>query len=607
MNLNYSTHLKRTALAVALVCACALNVATAGAQSYPRLGLYGSMTGSGYPLWDSAGTVNQAAIDAIARFDEVILDASPITPYRPDVALLIRSRHPGISLLAYVTGNDIWNANDADSTNHFPTRYNHLVRDLNGYLYNQSGAYYGTARVNIAKRDGSGRFVVAEAVADLFNSSILQSGIWDGMFLDVFCSSILWSETPSQKIDFIRAGYPTLAAFDAAWSAATDTLADRLRRIGGPSKILVGNCALPAHFASFNGWMRENFPNQGGGTWYSNMLADPTGYFSEDANFRQPAHNYIFTAASVPNANSGNNRAVARFGLGSAALGSGFGVIGPSSRQTIPYPYHDWWYDEYAVDITTGQSSAQLAHTGWLGLPLAPYYQMIWAGTNPDACSNPGFETDVTTGWTHYTVIASTVSQDATTAAVGAASAHVTVPITSAVPWAVSFSTTGMIPVNNGWAYAATFWAKAALPRTIRVALGGATSGEFASSGLSIGTTWKQYQVALVASGSGPARLTFQLGTEAGDVWLDDCHLQVGATTIYRRDFQNGTVLVNPSSNYLSVPLERQFRRISGTSDPAVNDGAIVNQVTLAPSDALFLIGSDQIPPAMVNDLRRVP
>ena len=606
MNLNCSKNLMRAALAVALVCACALNVATAAAQGYPRLGLYGSMTGNGYPLWDSAGTVNQAAIDAISRFDEVIFDASPITPYRPDVAAMIRARHPGISLLAYVTGNSIWDANQPDSTVHFPTRYNHLVRDLGGYLYNKSGGYYSGARVNLAKRDGSGRFVVAEAIADLFNDSILNSGIWDGMFLDVFCHSILWSQITSEKIDVVRAGYANEAAFDAAWMAATDTLADRLRRLGGPNVILIGNCIQGAHYASFNGWMRENFPYQGGGTWYSNMLLDPSGYFSDDAKFRPTPHNYIFTAASVPNANSGNNNHVARFGLGSAALGSGFGVIGPSSRQSVPYPYHDWWYDEYAVDLATGQSSAQLAHTGWLGLPLAPYYQMIWVGTNPDACSNPGFETDVT-GWVHSSVIGSTVSRDIATSALGSASAHVTVPTTSSVPWAVAFSTNGTIPVNNGWGYAATFWAKAAVPRTIRVALGGVVSGEFASSALVIGTTWKQYQVALIASGSGSSRLSFHLGSEAGDVWLDDCHLQIGATTIYRRDFQNGTVLVNPSTNYLTVPLERQFRKISGASDPGVNDGAIVSQVTLGPSDALFLIGSDQIPPSMVNDLRRVP
>jgi hypothetical protein len=90
-------------------------------------------------------------------------------------------------------------------------------------------------------------------------------------------------------------------------------------------------------------------------------------------------------------------------------------------------------------------------------------------------------------------------------------------------------------------------------------------------------------------------------------VWVDDCHYQAGATSIYRRDFQNGIVLINPSNGALTLPLEHAYRKISGTADPAVNDGTSVTTVTVPPSDALFLIGVDQRPPAAVTDLRRVP
>src|SRR5262249_42264184 len=155
---------------------------------------------------------------------------------------------------------------------------------------------------------------------------------------------------------------------DLAWSAACDTFASHLRRDAGPNFVIVGNCGPSAEHAYYNGWMRENFPYQQGGTWASNMLGDVSsrGYFRDDADYRQPPHNWIFTAA---NAGAGQeyqsfNTAAARFGLASAALGEGVHTIGASSRRVQDASYQDWWYDEYAVDLATGQSSQALQHTG---------------------------------------------------------------------------------------------------------------------------------------------------------------------------------------------------------------------------------------------------
>src|SRR5207249_4996223 len=82
------------ATALAVVALLAL-VRPAGAAGYPRLGLYGQIIGNGYPLWDATGAFDNAAMDDIARYDEVILDASPITEYRPDAIAALRQRHPG--------------------------------------------------------------------------------------------------------------------------------------------------------------------------------------------------------------------------------------------------------------------------------------------------------------------------------------------------------------------------------------------------------------------------------------------------------------------------------------------------------------------------------
>jgi hypothetical protein len=260
------------------------------------------MFGDGYPLWDSSGNVDPAVLDQIARYHEVILDASPITPYRPDVALAIRARRPDIRLLAYTSGQYVWYANQPDSTVHYPTRMWHAVRDLDGFLYNTSGALYGQATfqdcdVNLAKFV-SGHYVVAEAIADIYYDAIVKTGIWDGVFVDCFCDNMLWMEGFGETVDYVRAGYPNRTAFATAWKAGTDTLAARLRRLSGPTEILVGNCAQGTKYAWFNGWMRENLPYQDGGTWYTNMYMDPGGYTLDEQRFLPTRMNYIYSASS---------------------------------------------------------------------------------------------------------------------------------------------------------------------------------------------------------------------------------------------------------------------------------------------------------------------
>src|SRR5439155_10931357 len=183
----------------ALVAAAIALVAPATARAaddYPKLGLYGHVTGTGWPLADSTGALRPAVLDEVARYHQVVLDASPLTEYRSDALVALRQRRPGIRLLAYVLGEEIWNANSADSAHHFPTRYRHLVRNLGGFLYDKHGNEFPTSNINLAKKDGQGRYAVALGIADLFHDAILATGLWDGIFIDVYCNSILWSQTP---------------------------------------------------------------------------------------------------------------------------------------------------------------------------------------------------------------------------------------------------------------------------------------------------------------------------------------------------------------------------------------------------------------------------
>jgi hypothetical protein len=60
---------------------------------------------------------------------------------------------------------------------------------------------------------------------------------------------------------------------------------------------------------------------------------------------------------------------------------------------------------------------------------------------------------------------------------------------------------------------------------------------------------------------------------------------------LWRRDFENGTVIVNSTNReQLHVFSQEEFEKISGTQDPRVNDGTIINYIRIAPKDAVVLL-----------------
>ena len=604
----------RCSILLALACAGAatgLRTAPAAAEDFPRLGFYGSVHGDGTPyVIPATGLLDTTVIAAVSRFDDVILDVNPVSPYRPDIVLAMKQRHPGMRAIAYVLGGDYYPDLDADSLNQIPTLIYRMLRHVDGFLYDRNtGLPIDQQGTNLAKKDASGRFVVADSLAILLRDHVIAAGIWDGIFTDIFPHTVGWIQNgTSTVIDYARAGYPSLAALDLAWSQAADTLASRLRAYGGPNFVLIGNSGLSAEHAWYNGWMREDFPFQEGGTWYSNMLTDPQGYFADDRDFQPAPHNFVFSAwdGTANPYDAANTRSV-RYGLASAALGESYACFGPPDKNSSTAPYQNWWYDEYGVDVATGRASTSAASTHWLGRAVNDHYQMIWVGTNPDASANPGFDAG-TTGWSFasFSPAVASFAQDTTTSAVGRGSGRVRITTASTVDWHVSLTTAGTIPMTPGLDYAATFWCKASPPRVLRLVAYNSGGGAY----VQVDSTWRQYQ-AIVTTGAsnGAVQLAFWLGTEAGDVWLDDVHFQQGATSLYRRDFQNGSVLVNPADATLTVPLGRPFQRILGVADPTVNNGATASSVTVPARDAVFLISTerDSIPPAAVTDLRAGP
>ena len=91
-----------------------------------------------------------------------------------------------------------------------------------------------------------------------------------------------------------------------------------------------------------------------------------------------------------------------------------------------------------------------------------------------------------------------------------------------------------------------------------------------------------------------------------GVVWFDELDQQLGSGQtkptaawqkgVWRRDFDNGIVLVNPKGNGTqTVTLETSYIKIKGTQDPAINNGQTVTTVTLQDRDGIVLLRQNPV------------
>ena len=75
-------------------------------------------------------------------------------------------------------------------------------------------------------------------------------------------------------------------------------------------------------------------------------------------------------------------------------------------------------------------------------------------------------------------------------------------------------------------------------------------------------------------------------------VWLDSVYVFEGNPNVFRRDFDNGIVVVNATPSSKTVNLDGTFKRIKGTQD-AVNNGATLSSVTIPAYDSPLLVRPD--------------
>lgn len=323
---------------------------------YPRRGMYSAMKGDGSPFLLS-GIIQQDQIHLQSQWDHVILDVwAPA--HRPDIIQAFRATKPSIKLYGYCMGLVWWNNPNplGPKEEDIAWLYYDIVNRTNGFLWGLDGRYWSSCNTNGSKWE------TMSAIADLYLSKIVNSGVWDGIFMDVLIPKL----TGSADIDYQRLGYTTPEQFCSAWNDTMYKFVEKIRK-GAPKNYPIMCNYGPGEWPDLtNGWMREAFPIQGVYDPHMNWQETMFGNYWGQRGYLGSDHEYIwngerlFWLCSSPGYDQDHSKQQMRFGLGSATLGDGFHSFGRNEWE----PRRFWWYGEYDLDLGDPLGWAYLSSNG---------------------------------------------------------------------------------------------------------------------------------------------------------------------------------------------------------------------------------------------------
>jgi uncharacterized protein (TIGR03437 family) len=401
---------------------------------------------------------------------------------------------------------------------------------------------------------------------------------FDGIFFDSFSTTIPQPFTDCHgnvvQIDSNGDGVADdPATLNAAWAAGEYLVVSTFRSMA-PGAYVSGHVlqapAQPQSLAAFNGTSIEFFQeyvregqDSFGTLWdlyqsWETQAVSPSITLMQSAPPNQIAYGYgyyplkgmpsplaTFAQTYYPNM---------RFGLALALMNDGFFThdIGDDS----PDSPTAWWYDEY--DFNLGSALGPATHVG--------------GGQSANLIRNGGFENSLAGTWQlDIQQGEATEVLDSSVAAEGNSSAHVVVSNAGDADYRISFEQEAL-PLVAGTSYQLQFWARADTPRTITIAAQGGPpnfTGYNLNTLIYIGTSWGFYTTSFTAPLTvNDARLEFRVGSLAGNIWFDDVQLMAAGQDIYRRDFTNGSVLLNGTSSTQTVSGLTGLQRFSGPQAP---------------------------------------
>ncbi|HLY17192.1 MAG TPA: IPT/TIG domain-containing protein [Bryobacteraceae bacterium] len=431
-----------------------------------------------------------------------------------------------------------------------------------------------------------------------FQQMIFPSGQWDSTYFDILFAEIqnymAYSNDPTVwDFDWALSGVPnnkTKAQTTEMIRAAMQGFLKNLRSQVGGQELLTGNAGPFPELSLapyLNGYLSECFNTNWGAAhsqpgwrnYFDTYRALQATTVVPSVNLLEGCGSVLVNAPhTTPSAAELQDH---RLAMGTALLSDGFYGFDLYNGLSAPY-----WFDEYSVDATAtavedsskkGYLGQALGNAVELASPVAGVLQTNFDAGIPGSFTYDPTQVSAQNGWM---VITNTNHAQPVYTIVSVSSSHL--PLTPGKTYFVSFDWQILSTLDAGMFIGAA---------TDSYRLPGTVTGDSGTA---------QFPLTTPASGS----WTFTWALDgAGQVAIRNVKVSDGGFGPWRRDFENGFVLVNPllqphtfSASDLAGTLNRTgIHRINGTQAPDVNNGQPVSDgLTLAPFDAIILLADHQ-------------
>ncbi|RJQ04243.1 MAG: hypothetical protein C4551_10870 [Bacillota bacterium] len=312
-----------------------------------------------------------ATLAEAAYWHVVIVDAETVgtCPRELGPRGELRSRNPDAVILAYFSAADVIPGNTAPINSGFVSGLDGdwFVRDVTGARYQ---LFWLVDQWTWMLNPNT---PVAEHMAHYLSEQVLTTGLVDGIFYDWVSDSVSWlnyrSDNPNALIDLDSDGLSDSdEEVDSQWVLGMKRLLQLSRESFPHGALVAGNGGWvfdDRYDGVLNGRMVEGFlmGEECGYGWLEVMR----GHYLMHQVSVEPELSLV-----MANGEQDDFRLV-RFALASTLMFDGYFCYTNSSDGAMPY-LSTWWYDEYAVDLQTGQAVKSLEDRGYLGRPMSEAY-----------------------------------------------------------------------------------------------------------------------------------------------------------------------------------------------------------------------------------------
>lgn len=437
-----------------------------------------------------------------------------------------------------------------------------------------------------------------------FQQTIFPSGQWDSTYFDLLFAAIpgymAYSNDPAVwDFDWALSGVldnKTKAQTTEMIRAAMQGFLKNLRNQVGSEELLTGN-AGPFPELSLapyvNGYLSECFSsNWGAGTSPAGWRNYFDTYRTLEAITVVPRVNILegcggSSPVNMPHATpSATELQGHRMAMGTALLDDGFYTFDLYNSLNAPF-----WMDEYSVD-GTGAAVEDRSKKGYLGQALGDAIELASPATGV-------FQATFAAG------IPSSVVYDPTQVSAPNGWLVITNTDHSKVDYTAAAINPSYLAVTPGKTYLVSFDWQILSTLDLGIYVGAGTDSMLIPGVVTGDSGTARFPVTVPASGGKTLHWTLN---GAGQVAINNVKVSNGGFGPWRRDFENGFVLVNPllqshtfSASELAGALNRTgIHRIKGTQAPDINNGQAATQgITLNAFDAIILLADhiDAPPP----------